>query len=120
MSGIEVASLVLGGIPLAIAALEHYRNYIRPLKNFVHYERVLKQLKIDLFLQRKQLELSLQSSGFRNFSAPPAELHRHLRHVFPQDYEMLAQVIEGMEKTIDHLMQDLDIDRQGKVSSLTI
>jgi len=41
MSGIEIAGLVLGAIPLVISALEHYENSLDPTIAFIRWNREL-------------------------------------------------------------------------------
>ncbi|KAF1971802.1 hypothetical protein BU23DRAFT_173135 [Bimuria novae-zelandiae CBS 107.79] len=44
MSGIEVAGLVLGALPLIIAGIEAYNEGLDPVKSFMRWERELPQL----------------------------------------------------------------------------
>lgn len=41
MSGVEIAGLVLGAIPLVIAALEHYEDALDPTIAFLMWNREL-------------------------------------------------------------------------------
>jgi hypothetical protein len=41
MSGIEVAGLALGALPILIAALESYNESLDPVKSFINWEREL-------------------------------------------------------------------------------
>ncbi|KAF2750320.1 hypothetical protein M011DRAFT_474775 [Sporormia fimetaria CBS 119925] len=44
MSGIEVAGLTLGALPLLISAIESYNEGLDPIKSFIRWERELPQL----------------------------------------------------------------------------
>ena len=59
MSGIEIAGLVLGAIPLVISALEHYENIIGPAKAFYKYGNELSQLTQGLATQYASFEQSM-------------------------------------------------------------
>lgn len=56
MSGFEVAGLVLGALPLAISALEHYRDGLRAIQRWRKYERELQSLIRNLETERAKLQ----------------------------------------------------------------
>lgn len=80
-SGIEVAGLVLGALPLIISgeqdvsfavpdietdvfcdpALEHYNDGLKPFKDFVNYKPLIQRLASDLQTQRTLLRLTCES-----------------------------------------------------------
>ncbi|KAF2492290.1 hypothetical protein BU16DRAFT_620675 [Lophium mytilinum] len=70
MSGAEVGGLVLGGISLAIAAVEHYNNLSQTAHGLKNYHCTLQQLKLNLIIQQDQLKQSLKQLGFDDFSIP--------------------------------------------------
>jgi hypothetical protein len=53
MSGIEIVSLLLGAVPLAISALEHYKEGIDVISDFRNYHSTLKSLKTKLSIQEE-------------------------------------------------------------------
>ncbi|GAW14164.1 hypothetical protein ANO14919_035580 [Xylariales sp. No.14919] len=56
MSGIEVAGLVLGAVPLLISALEHYGDGLSTLKRWRKYEHELRSLVRNLNTERVKLQ----------------------------------------------------------------
>jgi hypothetical protein len=48
MSGLEIAGIVLGSLPLIISAVEHYATLARTVRSAVKYKTELKILKHDL------------------------------------------------------------------------
>lgn len=92
MSGIEIAGLVLGAIPLVISALEHYEDIIGPAKTFFKF----------------QGELDCAIRELRN-------QHTH----FEQSIEVLLrpittdqQLSEMIDNTKSKLWQDPDIEQE--------
>ncbi|KAH8882463.1 hypothetical protein GQ53DRAFT_885553 [Thozetella sp. PMI_491] len=61
----EVAGLVLGGIPLAIWALE---KYAEPFEAYHRYRISIENLQTDLSLQKQHLQLTLTSVGLETES----------------------------------------------------
>ena len=59
----EVAGIVFGGIPLVIAALEHYRTCAAIFDDYANYEALLIRKRNYLWLQKEQLEATLRSIG---------------------------------------------------------
>ncbi|KAF3195663.1 hypothetical protein TWF225_000059 [Orbilia oligospora] len=64
MSGIEIAGLVLGAVPLVIAALEHYEDIIGPAKSFVKFKgelgRAIRELRNYHTLFEQSIEVLLR------------------------------------------------------------
>lgn len=56
MSGFEVAGVVLGTLPLAISALEHYRDGLRVIQRWRKFERELQSLIRNLETERAKLQ----------------------------------------------------------------
>ena len=52
MSGLEIVGVVLGAIPLLIAAIENYEKIIRPIISYRKYSAVLKTFLTELQVQR--------------------------------------------------------------------
>lgn len=59
-TGLEVAGVVLGAIPLVIAALENYENFLDPLKAFVRYHGELSRATRQLVNYYTSFEQSIQ------------------------------------------------------------
>jgi len=60
MSGIEIAGILLGAIPLVIAALEHYEDIIGPTKAFVKFQGHLDRAIRELWNQHTLFEQSIE------------------------------------------------------------
>lgn len=60
MSGIEIAGLVLGAIPLVIAALEHYESLIGPMLAYKHYQGELAAAIISLTSQHALFQQNIE------------------------------------------------------------
>ncbi|KAK8246590.1 hypothetical protein HDK90DRAFT_15059 [Phyllosticta capitalensis] len=56
MSGIEVAGLVLGAVPLMIEAMKQYADGARTVKRFIKYEVPLRDLCLDLRNEKAKYE----------------------------------------------------------------
>ncbi|KAF2815642.1 uncharacterized protein BDZ99DRAFT_514301 [Mytilinidion resinicola] len=122
MSGAEVGGLVLGGISLAIAAVEHYHNLSQTVHGLKNYHCTIQQLRLDLIIQQDQLKQSLKQLGFDDFSIPST--HHALRNRIYcsrpdlEHPEMVAGVIWSIEETIEGLRKKLkrcdDTQRRSK------
>ncbi|KAJ4146173.1 hypothetical protein NW754_001637 [Fusarium falciforme] len=105
----EVAGLVLGGIPIAIWALE---KYAEPFETHQNYYVAIQTLRADLTMQKSQLEITLRNIGLENPSVD--ELQECLSAKFPSIHQDLAVIIKAMDERTSKLLRDLDIDVNGK------
>ncbi|KAK6501617.1 hypothetical protein TWF481_009452 [Arthrobotrys musiformis] len=96
MSGIEIAGLVLGAIPLVISALEHYEDIIGPVKAFTKYRGELGHAIRELRNHHTSFEQSIEV----------------LLRPITTDQELSAMI----DNTDSDLWQDPDIDHQLKKS----
>lgn len=134
MSGVEIVGLLLGCLPLAISALENYRNGLDPLKDYFRYDRTLKSLRTRLRLQEDLYKGTLQrllvselsetqaSTLFRNSEHgvdeelwASKEIGEKLQRKLGDRYATFMDVIGEMQAIMTKLMYKLDIDIQGKV-----
>src|SRR5579859_7867061 len=51
MTGVEIAGLVLGALPIVISAVESYRKGLNPLLDYFHYNSTLRTLCTRLEIQ---------------------------------------------------------------------
>jgi hypothetical protein len=107
----EVAGLVLGGIPIAIWALE---KYAEPFETHQNYYVAIQTLRADLTMQKSQLEITLRNIGLENPSVD--ELQECLSAKFPGIHQDLVVIIKAMDERTSKLLRDLEIDFNGKVS----
>ena len=117
----EVAGVILGAIPVALYALDNYRRCLRATKDVVKYEATITTFRHHIFIQKKQLEVTLRNVGLQVFDGQlptRAELQRHLsaRHS-EKDCKQFMGIIDEMEKIMGQLLHKLDLDVMGKVSS---
>ncbi|KAK0668907.1 hypothetical protein QBC41DRAFT_320875 [Cercophora samala] len=77
MSGFEVAGVVLGAIPLVIAALEHYQAGKGAVASFLKYggllENLILRLKIQQHLYHTDILFLLQAAGIVELNLPDEE-----------------------------------------------
>ncbi|KAI1123241.1 hypothetical protein F5Y10DRAFT_252238 [Nemania abortiva] len=109
----EVAGLVLGGIPLLLYAFDNYKRYLEPGQSYWRYNSTLSTIRSHMFVQQEQLDVTLRNIGLVNPSR--LELEQHLSELYPKSKcaELIA-VIDNMEATVRKTMDKLDIDIQGK------
>ncbi|OBT68139.1 hypothetical protein VE03_01611 [Pseudogymnoascus sp. 23342-1-I1] len=123
MSGVEVAGIVLGTLPLMISALEHYRatasvitgwwkvkaEYRKCMHDLTYYkdefEANLQELLLPMIADDKKLKLLLEDPGGLIWKDP--ELNETLRRRIPTRYDsyvdtiyMLHDVIRGLNEAL--------------------
>ncbi|KAK7397939.1 hypothetical protein QQX98_012693 [Neonectria punicea] len=102
----EVAGLVLGGIPLAIWALE---KYAEPYEEFTNYRNSIDTFRANLTLQNWQLQATLSNIGLDN-EPSIKELRECFETKFPSISRELMHVVQHMDEVTARLMENLDID----------
>ncbi|KAK0733076.1 hypothetical protein B0T26DRAFT_745167 [Lasiosphaeria miniovina] len=113
----EVVGVVLGGIPLALYALDSYKRCLRMTKDVVKYGATLETFSLHIFIQRKQLELTLRNVGlrFEEGQLPTRrELDTHLARLYPSSHAEFLSILSQMEGIMAKLLDKLDVDSQGK------
>ncbi|KAK1763701.1 hypothetical protein QBC33DRAFT_548990 [Phialemonium atrogriseum] len=110
----EIAGLVLGGIPLAIWALE---KYAEPFEAFHRYRTSIDTFRADLILQKWQLQTTLSNVGLH---ADPStqELRECFETKYPEICPQLMSIIERMDEVTAALLKTLDLDVKGKPDAL--
>lgn len=132
MSGLEVAGVVLGAIPLVIAALEHYATGINTAKRFWFYKaqveklidrietqqtmyvNTLEELLIGIVKNEEIAEL-LADVDSKMWKA--SELDERLRDRLRGAYKVYFTNVKGMESALKKMMAKLALDPDGKVRS---
>lgn len=130
MSGLEVAGLVLGSIPLVISALEHYKEGLRSVQIWRKYAREINSLTRQLRMQHNILtnvcetlleDLGLGSRVDAMIEAPfgpmwqDADTRQKLRRRLHRDFNLFEDTVKDMGEAIDEVKKKLDLGPDGKV-----
>ena len=82
MSGIEVAGLILGAVPLIISALEHYKKTRETWRNFrqksLYIDQLTEALEEQKVLIETDLRLILRAAGFEEADKSSMRAHAYL------------------------------------------
>jgi hypothetical protein len=129
----EVAGLILGGFPLVISALEHYRDGFEPLQEWWEFEREFSNFIEDLGTQQVRFENNLEkllapfvTSDAQMYlllneghpeSWQDARLQREMRDRLGKSYEWYCAVCRKMRIALDDLERRLGISA-GQVSPM--
>lgn len=130
MSGVEVAGLVLGSIPLVVAALEHYAEGVESIKKGWRYRLELQSLANDLeaeygrflltcerllrdIVSEEELELLMKDPGGPRWK--DTELENKLRKRLQFSYATYLKCIDDMARTLREIQTKLKLDHDWKV-----
>ena len=135
MSGLETPALVLGAIPLVIAALEHYEEIIGPAKAFVRFhgelDRAIRELRNQHTLFEQSIELLLRpittdeelsemvdntKSNLWQDSAIEHQLRRNLGKAYPSymaTVDDIQKVMIGIAMKLDNVRGVENLNRDG-------
>lgn len=109
----EAVGLALGALPIAIIVIKNYQKGLQSISKYKNHAKTLRDLRRHLFLQKHQLQLTLEGIGLQNPTTP--ELQQRLREVKPDCFEEFIGILEHMDSIISDLMDCLDVDSNGKV-----
>ncbi|KAJ4319906.1 hypothetical protein N0V94_003678 [Neodidymelliopsis sp. IMI 364377] len=126
MSGLEVAGVVLGALPLVISAFEHYAQGVEGVKRYYRYKTQLQNLidavKTQKVIFTNTLEQLLTGivrvDEMTAFIADPAahpEVDLRLKGILRDGYEAYFSNVRGMEVALATMMAKLKLDADGKV-----
>lgn len=130
MSGIEIAGLVLGSIPLVISGLEHYAEGVSTIKVMFNYPSEFKslgrRLRVEQGIFRNIIELLLhdcvgdrlltellENIGGKSWSDPDVE--KALRRKLQASYALYLEAVESLNKTLIEFKERLKLNEDGKV-----
>ncbi|KAK8136615.1 hypothetical protein PG984_004555 [Apiospora sp. TS-2023a] len=108
----EVAGLVLGGLPIALLVMDNYHRCLQVTKDYWRYKSTIKLLRSHIFVQHEQLQITLRSIGLT--SPNSFRLEEFIRHKYPDKHEAFVDIILHMDGMFKRLMNDLDVDINGK------
>jgi hypothetical protein len=135
-TGIEIIGLFLATVPLAISALEHYKEGIDVIRDYSHYRSKLKSLQTRLRLQEELYRCTLRSllsselsceevqslfpepGGPRSYLWGTPKIEEKLQKKLKSKYSLFMDVVKDMNKTMKELLDKLDIDMHGKVCNI--
>ena len=106
----EVAGVVLGGIPIALKALEKYHKSV---KDYSNYDITLSTLRDNIFLQQQQLRATMSLIGHDRPDFD--EVQEYLKEKFPDQQREFLSIIQRMNKITKNLLEELKVDMDGKV-----
>lgn len=130
MSGIEVAGIVLGAIPLVISGLEHYSEGARIIKSLRDYPEefatLSRRLRVENETFRNTMELVL--SGFvggRTLSDmltqpggkawAETNVEQELSRILQGSYGVFLETVVGMNEALTAFIKRLKLSPDGKV-----
>jgi hypothetical protein len=126
MSGFEIAGVVLGAFPIAIRALDDYREVAKRLKLWNHiraeytrcrsnveFHRVtlasnLRQLILPLLVDDVKVNQLLSDPGGQSWKEPAIE--GLIKQRLGDTHELYLKYIEGMERVMEKLNKELSVD----------
>lgn len=126
MSGIEVAGVVLGVLPLIISAIEHYDSGLDRMTAFVKWKGELDKAMRELWIQHSYYEMTLRTllGGVvteteleEMITRPESELwksrhlDRELRQKLGKAYQVYSFTITEMGGYMKTLAKHLDLDK---------
>ncbi|KAK7403826.1 hypothetical protein QQX98_010397 [Neonectria punicea] len=116
----DVTGVVLGGIPIALYALDSYKRCLRGVHGVLGYEATLETFRRHIFIQKMQLEVTLQNIGLHADDGQlptQVELKDHLQRLYPDNCEKFMDILAQMEGILAKLLYKLNVDSQGKACS---
>ncbi|KAI0023992.1 hypothetical protein F4780DRAFT_687084 [Xylariomycetidae sp. FL0641] len=99
----EVAGLVLGGLPLVLMAAEKGAK----LANNVFRVSTVQNLRLRVFTQQEQMNVTIANLGL--VDPTPEELFECVRERYPAKYPHFLEIIKHMDKATTKLMSELEI-----------
>jgi hypothetical protein len=132
MSGLEVAGIVLGAIPLVVSALEHYIDGVQTVRRLFGYRLELKKLVmvlvtedatfrntceklLDGIASPSTVESLLQDPGGLLWNDPA--LNRKLKARLQTSHSVYMTRVQDMNEALEVFKQRLALGPDGKVSS---
>ncbi|EER25963.1 hypothetical protein D8B26_008293 [Coccidioides posadasii str. Silveira] len=130
-TGVEIAGLVLGSIPLVISALENYENLLDPTKAFLKYRGQLSRATRELVNQYTSYEQSMQIllspitdpqellDMMENANSElwrDKEIEAALRKKLGRSYPACMRTIRDIESTMKAIAGNLNIEGADRIT----
>lgn len=130
MSGIDIAGLILGSIPLIITGLEHYAEGVSTIKVMLNasseFRTLSRRLRVEYDIFRNITELMLngcvddqeltellENVGGRCWSNPAVELS--LQKKLQRSYKVYVETVQEMDRTLKEFRKRLRLGDDGRV-----
>ncbi|KAF2109007.1 hypothetical protein BDV96DRAFT_247914 [Lophiotrema nucula] len=128
MSGIEVAGLVLGAIPLLVKTVENYSHGVSTIKRLVRYKRELNSIVRRLNSETSTLKCTLEEvltgllppSDIRKLIAEPGgaawsnpTIDEMLSTRLQEEHGIYIQNLEDMKQAVEEMRARLQVDAVG-------
>jgi hypothetical protein len=128
MSGLEVAGVVLGALPLVVSALEHYAKGVEGVIQYCRYRIQLQILADAVKTQQvifwntlEQLSTGIvRTEEMAAFMANPAahpEIDVQLKKRLRGGYDVYFANVRGLETALSAMMEKLKLGVDGKVGT---
>lgn len=137
MSGIEVAGLILGAIPLVISGLEHYAEGVSTIKIMFNapseFKSLSRRLRVEQKIFKNAIELLLHdcidddqmladlmsdTADSKLWSDP--EVGKALRQKLQTSYSVYLDTMTSLETTLLEFRERLKLNDDGKVKERPI
>ncbi|KAF2801194.1 hypothetical protein K505DRAFT_412465 [Melanomma pulvis-pyrius CBS 109.77] len=133
MSGLEIAGVILGSIPLLIVALEHYMEGVDTVRRYVKYKHELASLHRRLVVEQNmfintcdlllsglvplnEVSLYLQNPGGAAWKKP--EVDASLKARLQRSYKSYFDTIQDLNDAVEEFKKRLKLDPDlGKVQN---
>lgn len=123
----EVVGLVLGGIPLAVKALQHYRSFLKSYKNaqrevdsiiqgLRNQQHILKnncEMLLQKIVRPPDINIMIENPHDRLWIQHEEQIKLHL----DKDWETFQDTVQKMETIVRDLHAKLALDENGEVSA---
>jgi hypothetical protein len=132
MSGLEVAGVVIGALPLVISALEHYAKGVNTAKRYWRFKTELRSLILQISTERGIFVNTLEQlltgivrtehmaeliSDSQSDTWRTSDVDKKLRDRLRDAYDVYLDNMKGMEVALKMIGEKLALDPNGKVSS---
>jgi hypothetical protein len=109
----DVTGVVLGAVPLILYALDNYQRAWNPVKDFWNWGDTIEQIRMNVFLQKRQLDATLANLDLQDPTM--AEVEAILLVRCPEHCKIFLEIIREMDKLVNKIMENLDLDAHGQV-----
>jgi len=131
MSGVEIAGLILGALPLVIHAVERYSQGVQSVRRYIKYRRELESLvrrlglEVEMFrnICEELLNGIVSIDRMANMLDDPAgsvwsdpEIDQRLQKRLHRSYTVYLNTVKDMVVVLEEFKIRLKIDAMGEVS----